>query len=66
MDGFSTSDLKTFRKRMVGVILATDMAKHMEDLDTMKRKIEQLGIDRNMNNGSLFINKTSGNDQFDS
>lgn len=51
---------------MVGVILATDMAKHMEDLDTVKRRIEQLGISREKGNGDLFINRESKNSLFDS
>ena len=36
--------LKTFKKRMMGCILATDMAKHAEDLASFKLKLETKGI----------------------
>lgn len=62
----NTDDLKAFRKRMVGVILATDMAKHMEDLDTVKRRIEQLGITREAKNGDKFVNRETKQQLFDS
>ena len=29
---YSRDDFKTFRKRMIGIILATDMARHVADL----------------------------------
>jgi hypothetical protein len=29
---YSRDDFKTFRKRMIGIILATDMARHVSDL----------------------------------
>jgi len=32
LEAFSKDDIKMFRKRMVGMILSTDMAKHMQDL----------------------------------
>jgi len=32
LENFSKDDIKMFRKRMVGMILSTDMAKHMQDL----------------------------------
>jgi hypothetical protein len=35
----TSEDLKTFKKRMMGCILATDMAKHTEDLEIFKRKL---------------------------
>jgi hypothetical protein len=33
----SKEELKTFKKRMMGSILATDMAKHFDDLANFKR-----------------------------
>lgn len=33
----SKEELKTFKKRMMGSILATDMAKHFDDLASFKR-----------------------------
>lgn len=32
MSNYSRDDYKTFRKRMIGIILATDMARHVTDL----------------------------------
>jgi len=40
LEGFQRDELKMFRKRMVGFIIATDMAKHTEDLEILKCKIE--------------------------
>ena len=51
---------------MVGVILATDMASHMQDLGAVKRKIEQTGISKELQNAYLFINRTSESTLFDS
>lgn len=59
-------DLKTFKKRMMGTILATDMAKHAEDLASFKRKIELNGVKKELGNGSAVIDKTSAKTIFDS
>ena len=32
MKDYNRDDFKTFRKRMIGIILATDMARHVSDL----------------------------------
>ena len=40
MEDFSRDDYKTFRQRFIGIILATDMAKHSSDLANMKTSIE--------------------------
>lgn len=42
----SKEDLKTFKKRMMGTILATDMAKHAEDFANFKRTLELKGISK--------------------
>ena len=36
--------IKVFRKRVVGLILATDMAKHMEDLKSFKSACDTRGV----------------------
>jgi len=41
LQSFSRDDFKTFRKRMIGIILATDMARHVSDLATVKNLLEQ-------------------------
>ena len=40
MTEFSRDDFKTFRKRMIGIILATDMARHVSDLASFKSLME--------------------------
>lgn len=44
MEHASKDELKMFRKRMVGMILSTDMAKHMQDLTQFKNRIENKNI----------------------
>ena len=36
LENLEYDQIKVFRKRVVGLILATDMAKHMEDLKAFK------------------------------
>ena len=36
----SGNDFKTFRKRFIGIILATDMARHVSDLASFKSIVE--------------------------
>ena len=38
------AQIKMFRKRFVGLILATDMAKHMEDIKSFKAMCEARGV----------------------
>ena len=40
LDGFSKDEFKEFRKRMIGCILSTDMAKHFADLKQLQNLIE--------------------------
>ena len=49
MSDFSRDDFKTFRKRMIGIILATDMARHVSDLASFKSLMEQKGIKNGIN-----------------
>jgi hypothetical protein len=58
-------DLKTFKKRMMGCILATDMAKHAEDLAGLKLKLETKGIKGELKNGDQFLDRTSGKTLFE-
>ena len=44
MEDFSRDDFKTFRQRFVGIILATDMARHTSDLAKMKTIVQQKNI----------------------
>ena len=44
LEDFSRDDYKTFRQRFVGIILATDMARHTSDLTKVKTLMEQRGI----------------------
>ena len=61
----TSEDLKTFKRRMMGTILATDMAKHAEDLDAFKRTLPAKGINSTSNNGNLFLDKTNGKTLFE-
>jgi len=40
MAEFTRDEFKTFRKRVVGMILATDMARHVTDLSSFKSLLE--------------------------
>jgi hypothetical protein len=51
---------------MVCAILSTDMAKHTEDLESFKRRLEITGVKSNLNNGEMLIDKTNGKKLFDS
>lgn len=57
--------LKIFHQRFFGVILATDMAKHMEDLNNFKNRLQNVGINSEAQNGHLFVDKTSAKTLFD-
>lgn len=62
----SNEDLKTFKKRMMGSILATDMAKHFEDMASFRRKLELNGIKKELGNGKLFLDRQTGKTLFES
>jgi hypothetical protein len=40
-EGFSREEFILFRKRVVGIILATDMAKHAADLSVLNKIINE-------------------------
>jgi hypothetical protein len=54
MKEYSRDDFKTFRKRMIGIILATDMARHMSDLSTFKNLLEQKQVKEGKNASTLI------------
>lgn len=56
MESFTTDEMKVFRKRVIGCILATDMAKHAGDLSALKNLVEAKQI-KNGENSSLILNK---------
>ena len=40
LEEFPRDDFKTFRQRFIGIILATDMARHASDLNNFKTLLE--------------------------
>lgn len=62
----TSEDLKTFKRRMMGCIIATDMAKHTEDLEAFKRTLKSKAITSQEKNGNLFLDKTNGKTLFES
>ena len=44
MDGLSRDEFKTFRLRFIGIILATDMARHTSDLAKIKNLMMTKGV----------------------
>lgn len=65
MTDFSRDDFKTFRKRMIGIILATDMARHVSDLASFKSLMEQKGIKNGVNQANI-VDRDSAKKEFDS
>ena len=65
MAEYSRDDFKTFRKRMIGIILATDMARHVSDLTNFQSQMEQKGIKMGKNQASIIENDSSKK-EFDS
>ena len=58
-------DFRTFRKRMIGIILATDMARHFTDLTNFKSVMASKNI-TNGKNQAAMIDKESATKEFDS
>ena len=65
LEEFSRDDFKTFRARFIGIILATDMARHTSDLGKFKTTLEQRGITGGNKRESL-IDRESPKKEFDS
>lgn len=56
LERFSYEEFKVIRKRIIGCILATDMAKHGADLSALKSLVETKNI-KNGENAELVLNK---------
>lgn len=54
-----------FRKRLIGCILATDMAKHAADFSALKQLVESKGI-KNGFNANLIVDRANENTMFKS
>lgn len=65
LQDFSRDDFKTFRQRFIGIILATDMARHTSDLAKMKTLMEQKNVSTETGRQDL-IDHTSHKTEFDS
>ena len=59
MENFSTDEKKVARKRIVGMILATDMAAHASHINVMQYKVKNKNIKMESNNGNLIIDQDS-------
>lgn len=66
LENVNKDEVKMFRKRMVGMILSTDMAKHMQDLTQFKNRCETRGISAELDNGYMFLDRTDASTLFDS
>jgi hypothetical protein len=56
LEQLSRDEFKVFRKRVIGCILATDMANHASELSALKSLVESKGI-KNGENAHLLLNK---------
>lgn len=65
MSAFSKDEFKTFRKRCVGMILATDMARHVTDLSSFKSLLENRQI-KGGTNAMRLIDHSTAAKEFDS
>lgn len=62
---YSKDDFKTFRKRMIGIILATDMARHTSDLASFKNLMDAKQV-KNGENASKLIDLDTPAKEFES
>ena len=58
LEQLTPDEFRVFRKRMIGCILATDMAKHAADLSALKSLVEAKQIKHGLN-AELALNKES-------
>ena len=66
VEGLTEEEIKVFRKRFVGMILATDMANHASHVNVMQYKVKSKSIKQESNNGHLVIDTTNEKDKFTS
>ena len=62
---YSRDEFRAFRKRLVGMILATDMARHVSDLSSFKSLLEQRSIKAGENSEKI-IDYSNATKEFDS
>ena len=65
-EAFDEGELKVLRKRMISMILATDMAEHMSALNGIDYKVKHKGITHDANNGHLIVDNENENELFES
>jgi hypothetical protein len=65
LERLSPDQFKTLRKRVIGCILATDMAKHAADLSQLKSLVEAKQI-KGGQNAALVLNKENETSLFKS
>ena len=56
--------MKVLRKRIIGMILATDMADHMSHVNLLDYKVKHHHITREKHNGSALIDTSDEKEQF--
>ena len=66
LEALTMDEVKNFKRRMTGMILATDMHHHAEHLKEFMARIEERGVCADKDNGHLFIDKTDSKTTFDS
>ena len=66
VEAFSEDEKKVLRKRIVGMILATDMANHTSHVNVIKYKVQNKNIKKESNNGHLIIDTKDEKEKFTS
>lgn len=66
IEAFSEDEKKVLRKRIVGMILATDMANHTSQINVMKYKVQHKNIKKESHNGHLIIDTKDDKEKFTS
>jgi high affinity cGMP-specific 3',5'-cyclic phosphodiesterase 9 len=63
-EAFSSDETKVLRKRIIGMILSTDMADHMSHINIIDNKVKRKGISNELNNGHLLIEDDDDKEKF--
>lgn len=66
LEAFTDDEKKILRKRVVGMILATDMADHLSHINVLDSKIKHKNIIKESNNGYLIIDESDDTSVFQS
>ena len=64
IEAFTEEEKKVLRKRMIGMILATDMACHSSQVDIMNFKMKSKNINSQSNNGHELIDSADEKEKF--